>query len=173
MLDMDNETLILLHPNSTDEELEELFAIKALIKNEQGILQNVMAFEKFCFAVNTIIPNPEVVDIPNVLMIAYAVKKAEKVLNKKLLFLEPADHTTIVYIANVAFDEGWVLLPDILYFAQHQLDKLTTPYGKELFKNLSVKDLSERDPWDDDDPISNHCAKMQTLIEYLKIMENK
>ena len=170
---MDNETIILNNPDVSDEDLEELFAIKTLIGNPNVILQNCMAFEKFCFAVNGIIPNVEAVDIPNVLMMAYAVKKAEAVLNRKLLFEEPADHTTIVYIANVAWDEGWVKLPTILSFAQHQLDKLTTPYGHLLFNGITVKELSEREPWDDDDPISNACAKMQTLLEYLKIMDKK
>jgi hypothetical protein len=169
----DNETIILNNPDLSDEELEKVFAIKALIHNRNAVLQNVMAWEKFCFAVNDIIPDPEAVDIPNVLMVAYAVKKAEEVLHTKLLFEEPADHSTIVYIANIAFYDGWVLLPTILSFAQHQLDKLTTPYGKQLFHNITVKELSEREPWNDDDPVSNHCAKMQTLIEYLKIMDKQ
>jgi len=173
VLNYDNETIILNNPHLKDEELEELFAIKALAVNPNAVLQNIMAFEKFCFAVNGIIPNEEAVDIPNLLMVGYAVKKAEEVLNKKLLFEEPADHTTIVYIANIAHYDGWVLLPPVLSFAQHQLDKLTTPYGKYLFHNMTVKELSEREPWDDDDPVSNHCAKMQTLTEYLKIMDKQ
>jgi hypothetical protein len=170
---MDNETIILLHPDLPDEDLEELFATKALYNNPNAILQNVMAFEKFCFAVNGEIPNPDAVDIPNVLMMACAVKKAEKILHRKLLFSEPADHTTIVYIAHVAFDEGWVILPDILQFAQHELDKLVTPYGHLLFNNITIKELSEREPWNDEDPVSNHCSKMQTCLEYLKLMDNK
>ena len=173
VLEMDNETIILLNPDMSDEDLEELFAIKALIINPNAILQNCMAFEKFVFAVNKIIPNVDAVDIPNVLMIAYAVKKAEEVLKRKLLFEEPADHTTIVYVANICWDEGWVILPNILHFAQHQLDKLTTPYGHLLFHGITVKELSEREPWDDDDPISNACTGMQTLIEYLKIMDKQ
>jgi hypothetical protein len=173
VLDYDNETIILNNPDLLDEELEKVFAIKALINNPNAVLQNIMAFEKFCFAVNGIIPNPEAVDIPNILMVAYAVKKAEEVLHTKLLFEEPADHTTIVYIANIAFYDGWVLLPPILNFAQHQLDKLTTSYGKELFKNYTVESLEKLEPFDDDDPISNHAAKLQTLIEYLKIMDNQ
>ena len=173
MLDQDNETIILNNPSVSDEDLEELFAIKALVNNPNCIIQNILGFEKFCFAVNGIIPNPDAVDIPNILMVAYAVKKAEEVLKKKLLFIEPADHTTIVYIANVAFDEGWVKLPSILSFAQKELDKLTSPHGKLLFHNIDIQELSEREPWDDEDPISNHCAKMQTVIEYLKIMDKK
>ena len=172
-MNQDNETIILNNPGTSDQDLEELFAIKALINNPNAILQNVVAFEKFCFAVNGLIPDPEVMDIPNVLMVAYAVKKIEEVLKKKLILIEPADHFTICYIANVAYDEGWVILPELLHFAQHELDKLTNHYAKNLFKNITVKELNERDPWDDDDPISNHCAKMQTLTEYLKIMDKK
>ena len=172
-MDQDNETIILNNPHLKDEELEELFAIKALVINPNAIIQNVMAFEKFCFAVNGIIPNPEAVDIPNVLMVAYAVKKAEEVLGRKLLFTEPSDHTCIVYIANIGFYDGWILFPKILSFAQHQLDKLTTPYGKELFKGYTVESLEKLEPFDDEDPISNHAVKLQTLNEYLRIMESK
>lgn len=173
MLDQDNETIILNNPNLSSEELEELFAIKALVVNPNAVLQNVMGFEKFCFAVNGIIPNVEVVDIPNLLMVAYAVQKSEQVLKRKLVLIEPADHMTICYIANIAWDEGWVVLPSILSFAQKELNKLTTNHAQHLFHNISVEELSEREPWDDEDPISTHCAKMQTVIEYLKIMDKK
>lgn len=168
---MDNETIALNHPEMSDQDLEEVFACKALAVNPNAILQNVRGFEMFTFAVNGIIPNEEAVDIPNVLMLAYAVKKAEQVLGKKLLFSEPADHTVIVYIAHCCYDEGWVLLPKILSFAQHELDKITTPYGKQLFKNYTVESLEKLEPFDDEDPVSNHALKLQTLIEYLKIME--
>ena len=173
MLTQDNETIILNHPGLKDEELEELFAIKALMVNPNAVLQNVNAWEKFCFAVNGIIPNTDAVDIPNVLMVACAVQKAETALHRKMLMTEPADHTTIVYIANVAWDEGWVILPDLLHFAQKELDKLTSDYAKELFNGITVTYLSTTEPWDDEDPISTHCAKMQTLNEYLKLMGEK
>ena len=172
-MNQDNETLILNNPNSTDEELEELFAIKALIINPQMILSNVMAFNNFCWAVNDIIPNVEAFDPPNLLMVAHAIQKIEEVLGKKPLFLEPHEHTTIVFIANIGFDEGWVILPSILYFAQKELDKLTSDYAKELFHGITVEYLLKTEPWDDDDPISNACAKMQTVQHYLRVMGEK
>lgn len=172
MLDLDNETIILNNPDASDEELEKIFAIKALVGNPAGVLQNVMGWEKFCFAVNNIIPNPEAVDIPNVLMIAHAVQEAEQVLNKKLLFNEPTEHMTIVYIATVAFDEGWVILPRILNFAQNELNKLTSDFAKHIFANITHEYLETTDPWDDDNPISTHCAKTQTCMHYLKVMKD-
>lgn len=170
---MDNETIILTNPDMSDEDLEELFAIKALVVNPDMVLTNVMAFEKFCWAVNKIIPNIEAFDPPNVLMIAYAVKRAEEVLHRKLLFIEPHEHTTIVYIANICWDEGWVILPNILHFAQHQLDKLTTPYGHLLFNGITNEYLLKTELWDDEDPVSVHCAKTQAVNQYLKIMDQK
>jgi hypothetical protein len=173
MMNQDNETIILNNPGTSDQDLEELFAIKALINNPNAVLQNVMGFEKFCFSVNGLTPSPEIMDVPNLLMVTYAVKKAEEVLHRKLVLIEPADHFTICYIAMIAYDEGWVILPGLLHFAQKELDKLNNIYSKNLFKNITEKELSEREPWDDDDPVSNHCAKMQTVIEYLKIMDKK
>lgn len=172
MINFDNETIILLNPNLPSEELEELFAIKALVNNPNAILQNIMAFSSFCLAVNGIIPNPESVEIPNLLMVCGAVYKAEKALNKKLLFLEPADHQTITYIANIAFDEGWVILPDILKFAQKELNKLTSNYAKELFDGITIEMLLNMELKEDSElPIVNHAAKMQTINEYLKLIE--
>lgn len=170
MLEQDNETIILNNPSLSEEELEELFACKALVGNPTGVLQNVMAFEKFCFAVNGIIPNPESVDVPNVLMIAAAIQKAQKLLDKKELFTEVSDHNTVCYIAHVAFDEGWVILPTILSFAQKELDKLTSDYAKEIFKDQTIESLMNTEPFDDENAISNHCSKMQALKEYLKVL---
>ena len=169
MLSMDNETIILNNPSLTDEQFEELFAMKALAINPNAIITNVMAFEKFCFAVNGIIPNPEAVDIPNVLMIAGAIQKIESFLNKKLTFSEPSEHTVACYIAHVAFDEGWVILPNILSFAQNELNKLTSDNAKRIFALETKESLLKKVPWDDDNPISNHCARSQALQEYLLI----
>jgi hypothetical protein len=170
MLHQDNETLILNHSEMSDQDLEELFAMKALLVNPNGILQSVPGFEKFCFAVNGFIPNPETVDIPNVLMIAHAVDKAEKALNRKLLFTEPADHTVIVYIAHILYDEGWIIAPKILHFAQVQLDKLTSDYGKELFKDVTNDQLLKFTDFNEDDAMSNQALKLKTLNEYLSLM---
>jgi hypothetical protein len=173
MLDQDNETVILNNPGTSDQDLEELFAIKALIHNPDMILGNILAFEKFCWAVNGITSSPEIFDPPNLLMVAYAIKKAEEVLHKKLLFIEPHEHTTLVFIANIAYNEGWVVLPSVLSFAQHQLNKLTTPYCKQLFQHITNEYLLKTIPFDDEDPVSVHCVKTQAVQEYLKIMENK
>ena len=49
---MDNETIALNHPEMSDQDLEEVFACKALAVNPNAILQNVRGFEMFTFAVN-------------------------------------------------------------------------------------------------------------------------
>jgi hypothetical protein len=170
MLDEDNETIILNNPDLSDEELEELFALKALHHN-YDVITNVMAFEKFVFAVNGIIPNFERVDIPNLLMVASALKKAERVLQRQLKFEEPNEHTTKVYIAHIAHEDGFVIMPRCLSFAQEELNKIT--HGGHIFADITNDFLEKTKPWDAENAVSVHCAKTQAVVEWLRLNENR
>lgn len=115
---MDNETLLLLNEKKSEQEMEFLFALKALKENTQ-MLDNAFVFEKMVYVLNHMKPNVTQLEPPNILMVA----KAVDYLNKN--FGKIDFHQEIkMYIAHIAFDEGWFTLPDVLSFAENQLDLL-------------------------------------------------
>ena len=157
MLNLDNET-IALDSTLSRVELEELFAMKAVLGNPD-IVNNVCVFEKLCFALNGEIPSFEVINIPTTLMIAGAVHK-----------LKHKEYSEQVkkYIACIAYEEGWVILPRSLSFCQRELDRLTCSDCKDLFKDHTADTLSKFKDFNDEDPISNHAVKIQAVELYLK-----
>lgn len=160
MLNLDNET-IALDSTLSRVELEELFAMKAVLGNPD-IVNNVCVFEKLCFALNGEIPSFEVINIPTTLMIAGAVHK-----------LKHKEYSEQVkkYIACIAYEEGWVILPRGLSFCQRELDRLTCSDCKDLFKDHTPDTLMDLEPWDDFDIISNAVLKLKTVEHYLSILD--
>lgn len=116
---MDNESIILLSEGKhSEQELEKIFALKALQENP-GILGNAFTFEKLCYVLNDLKPNITALEPPTILHIVKAVQFLEK------QFPDHNWHPEIKqYIAYVAHEEGWVKLPSLLLFAQHELDML-------------------------------------------------
>ena len=122
MLDLQNETIAYQNSKLTESELEELFAIKAVINNH-GILDNPFLFEKICHAVNHQHNNFDTVSPATILMIAKAVKIIQGHI-KNVTW----NNEIKWYIACEAFEEGWIKLPVVLSFAQPELDKLACKY---------------------------------------------
>lgn len=129
---MDNDTILLQYGDKlSDKQAEELFAVKAL-KANPSILQNPFAFEKLCYALNGLKPDFGIIEPANILMVSKAIQKILSILQPKeneTLF----NHEIIGYIAHIAHEEGWIQLPSILNFAQHNLEEL----------NKNKKELTE------------------------------
>lgn len=116
---MDNESVVLINEKLTELQLEKLFALKALRENP-GILGNVFSFEKLVYVLNGCKPNVDVLEPPTILHVAKAIQFLNKNYSDNLDW-----HTEIKkYIACIAHDEGWHTLPEILNFAQNDLDEL-------------------------------------------------
>lgn len=116
---MDNETILLINETKSEDELELIFALKALKENSL-ILENAFTFEKIVYVLNKIKPNVTYLELPNILMIAKAVQYLNKNYNDNIEW-----HPEIkMYIAYIAKEEGWVKLPKILSFADHELSLL-------------------------------------------------
>jgi len=115
--DMDNETIVLINETMNEGQLEKLFALKAL-KQNPGILGNIHTFSKLMEVLNNVKPSVDLFEPINLLCIAKGVKE----LNL------PKDfdwHDEIRwYTSNIAHEEGFLQLPEILNFAQDQLDEL-------------------------------------------------
>ena len=166
---LDNDTIALEYADKLSrEELEKLFAIKAVVSNP-SIVNNVMVFEKLCLALNGVIPSFEHVEMPNTLMVCGALK----VLKDNDIDIKNLSETVKKYIACIAFDDGFVVLPEIAKFAQSFLDRLVSDFAKELFQEVTLEILNTKQPWDDEDPISNHCAKIQAVNLYLNSIGNE
>ena len=117
--DFDNETLYLeLHKTKSEQELEKLFALKAL-KDNPLILENVLSFEKLCYALNHIKGNFNAFEPASLLMIAKTIKD----INHK-----DFNNEIKQYIAHIAWSEGWINLPEILSFSQNELDSLNNKH---------------------------------------------
>lgn len=144
MESLDNQTIVLINDKLSEQELEKLFALKAL-KSNPSILENFYSFEKLVYVLNNLKPNVDVWEPPTILMFA----KAVQILNN----LEyNVNHPEIKeYIAQIAHNEGWVNLPDILKFAQPELNNIQ-PEAVKL--DEEAKKLQE--------------AKHLAVVEYLK-----
>ena len=116
MNNLENDTIILLNEGRLNEnQLEKIFALRAL-KSNPGILGNIFTFEKLVYVLNGFKPNVDILEPSTILHITKAVK----------LLGEQNWHREVKkYIAVLAFEEGWVKLPDILKFAQDDLDEIS------------------------------------------------
>jgi hypothetical protein len=124
MLNIDNETIILVDEGKRSEsELEKIFALKALRQNP-GILGNAFTFEKLCYVLNDLKPDINTFEPPTILHICKAIQFLEKQYPNFNWHPEIKE-----YIAQIGLDEGWYLLPSVLNFAQKELDAIS--YKKE------------------------------------------
>jgi hypothetical protein len=119
MQNLDNESILLISEGKySEQELEKIFALKAL-KENPGILGNAFTFEKLVYVLNGLKPNVMMLEPPTILHIAKAIKFLQNE------FLDHKWHPEIKqYIAHVAYEEGWFTLPEILLFAQNELNSL-------------------------------------------------
>jgi len=115
---VDNDTLRLILPKRSEEDMEYFFAEKA-VKNNPAILDGVVAFEKVCYALNKLKPNFETFEPLPIICIA----KAVSILNGIVPDWKPNSEISR-YIAYIAHDEGWFKPPNYLSFAAEELNKL-------------------------------------------------
>ena len=169
MFNLDNDTIFQLHRDSTDRgELEELFATKA-VKHNPEILKNTCTFPLVVLALNREVPNFDSMEMPDILMVSLAIHKLIK--EKLITDLESLGESTLKYIACLAFDEGWIILPRVLAPVQRYLNDLTSDHADMLFKSVTLETLEKVEPWDDEDPVSLNCAKIQAVNLYLEKYE--
>lgn len=120
MHDFDNETILLLNEGKYSElDLEKMFALKAFNGNRTLFESNWFAFEKLCNVLNDIKPNVNIMEPITLLQAAKAIKEIKKYCKD----FNPEQEIR-QYIANIAHEEGWYKLPEVLNFAQSELNML-------------------------------------------------
>lgn len=139
MKHLDNETILLINEKLNESQLERIFALKALKENPL-ILDNVFTFEKLVYVLNDIKPNVDFFEPPTILHIAKAIK---------FLLEEYPDHKWHFeinqYIAHIAHEEGWVILPTVLSFVQEALTELQKNKEIELdAEQLKIQELKHK-----------------------------
>jgi hypothetical protein len=134
MNNLENDTIVLLNDGRLYEnQLEKIFALQAL-KSNPGILGNVFTFEKLVYVLNGFKPNIDILEPSTILHIAKAVK----------LLGEQNWHREVKkYIAEIAFEEGWCQLPDILKFAQDELDEISNEVKLDIDQQ-KMQDLKHK-----------------------------
>lgn len=142
---MNNETILLALPNRPENELERVFVEKAIKENPEGVLSNVLAFEKAVYAFNGMKPDFKTFEPLNTLCNARGVSEILKIVPGWRFNREIAS-----YLAYIAWCEGWTEMPDVLSFAQKALDsispkRLLTEEEKQFqsIKHAAVKEYLE------------------------------
>lgn len=136
-MDILNETLLLLMPRRSEEQMERFFAEKAILKNPK-ILDNVLSFEKVVYAFNDLKSDFETFEPLPILCYAKACHQLGTIVPNWVANLEIK-----YYLAYLAFDEGWLEMPDQLKFANEQL-KLLYPEKKLDAEQVKLQDLKHR-----------------------------
>ena len=115
-----NEAILLALPHRPEHEMERVFAEKAIRGNPHEVLDKVLAFEKCVYVFNNLKPDFTTFEPLGTLCNARAVKEILGIV-PDWKFHREIRH----YLAYIAWQEGWVRMPDILSFAQRELDDIT------------------------------------------------
>jgi len=165
MLHLDNDTIALMNDGKLSRyELEELYALKALMANP-GMAKNVMIFEKLCLALSGSIPDMEAVERPEFYEAAIAVQKLLK--NGIIEKVEDLGEQVLKYLAILAVEDGWPVMPDWLSGVRPYLSDLLPDHCESAFATANWAWLSKTNPWDDENPVSCCCAKVQAFNHLL------
>ncbi|MFW6134800.1 MAG: hypothetical protein ACOC5R_04425, partial [Elusimicrobiota bacterium] len=106
---------------------DKILAIQTVAKNPEKVTKNPFVFEKVVVALNNGNPIMGGYNKPHIEEINYAVQQIRKIVAEAHdLDIEKVDFGQEVdkYIAAVAKDRDWYVLPDPLQFAQENLNNL-------------------------------------------------
>ena len=153
----------LTYPN--EESKNKLMAIKVLMASE-SFWNDWEVFEKICIAFNDRVPNFHVMDDLSTAELTLAVRLASKL--KKRSFGSEVQ----AYVASEGSEDGYILLPEDLAFAQEKLDFLMqgTP-GEALKEELKDRNLLTLDVKDEEDPVHIQAGYLQAVAVYLKMKD--
>jgi hypothetical protein len=153
----------LTYPN--EESKNKLMAIKVVMANEY-FWQEWEVFEKICVAFNSRVPIFQTMDDLSIGELALAVHLVSK-LKKRPFGIEVK-----AYVASEAQEEGYVMLPEVLSFAQEQLDSLMQgTAGPEIKAELSKRGALALNVKDEDDPVHIQAGHLQAVAVYLKLKD--
>lgn len=153
----------LTYPN--DEAKNKLMAVKVLLAND-SFWSEWEVFEKICVAFNDRVPTFSTMEDLSIAELALGVALANKI--KKRTF----GNEVRAYVASEAQEDGYVLLPEVLSFAQETLDNLIQgTYGEEVRDLLKARNPTSMNVTDSDDPVHVQAGHLQAVAVYLKMKD--
>lgn len=139
-----------------------LMAIKALMANDY-FWQEWEVFEKVCSAFNDRIPHFGRMEDLSVAELALGVQLASQLKRRSF------DNEVKAYVASRAHEDGYVMLPEVLSFAQDYLDTLMQgTSGPEVRDRLSEIDPLKLEVSSDTDPVHVQAGLLQAVDVYLR-----
>ena len=151
------------YPN--EESKNKLMAVKVLLANESFWIRWEV-FEKVCVAFNDRVPTFQVMDDLSMGELTLGVALANKIKHREFGIEVKA------YVASEATEEGYVMLPEALSFAQEQLDSLMAgTAGPEIRDKLMDRKPLSIDITDEDDPVHVQAAHLQAVAVYLRLKD--
>ena len=153
----------LTYPN--DEAKNKLMVVKVLLANE-GFWTEWEIFEKVCVTLNDRVPAFHTMEDLSVAELALAVTLASKL--KKRAFGPEVQ----AYVASEAQEDGYVLLPEVLGFAQEKLNYLMQgTFGEQILDELKAINPLALDVTDPEDPVHVQAGHLQAVAVYLKLKD--
>jgi len=143
-INFDPETFPILLPKTNEYSMEIINALLVLIVSDAG-WNNPFIFENIVDALNENSVIPEIVTKPSLLEIAFTIKEMNSL--RRIPFGEDVKK----YIAAIAMDELFIVLPEELSFADKYMEHQESDLAKKLLslrKNLQSKELSDATAFD-------------------------
>ena len=151
------------YPN--EESKNKLMAVKVLMANESFWIRWEV-FEKVCVAFNDRVPVFQIMDDLSMGELALGVTIANRLKQREFGIEVKA------YVASEATEEGYVMMPEALSFAQEQLDSLMAgTAGPEIRDKLKAKGPLSIDVTDEEDPVHIQAGHLQAVAVYLKLKD--
>jgi hypothetical protein len=99
---------------------------------------DAVVFEKTALAFDHVVPNPAALEEATAAQLAWAVREAARIVACHGDSPREFAHEPAAYAGVVLHREGLVVSPEELTFAQHQLDSLNGPGGRDLRDQVST-----------------------------------
>ena len=143
------ETLLFkLYKDISEIAVDKVLAVQALASNAGAVFRSAVVFEKVAMAFNNNICIMDMWQPPFIEEICYAVREIAKLVHlvhgakKEIIYIDEVP----MYVASVAKERGWDVLPEPLKFAQERLDFLTglNPDSQKYKEHATLIDAEKR-----------------------------
>jgi hypothetical protein len=130
----------------------------------------VNCFQNTVLAFNSVLSDPEVLQETTPGQLCWGIFEAEMIYSYSDMPETPEfDREPILYTAVCLHRAGYVLAPDLLQFAQKELDKLNG--GEQVITPAQVRQAMKRKPKtdpDEDDPVDVQVARLRSVNAYVE-----
>ena len=130
----------------------------------------VNCFQNTVLAFNNVLSDPEVLQETSPEQLSWGIFEAEMLYSYGDFPESPAfDREPLLYTAICLQRAGYVLAPDMLQFAQKELDKLNS--GEQIVTRAQIREAKKRKPkaeWDEDNPVDVQLSRLLGVNAYVE-----